>query len=238
MAAISQTTFSSAFSWMKMFNFRSKFHWSLFLRVWLTNIPSLVQIMAWCRPGDRPLSEPMMVSLLPHICVTRPQWVKPDQNNRHFQTMFCNVCFEMKFYLDQTWWGFTWSQFSINWLCFRHRLDSGQAISTTWNKNWHMRPYMPQGHNVFIIWQTLQWSAKVKDTTYRMATTIWWFMFMNYKMGRKVKFSPFKIYGALLEYHRRDCSKVIAFGFNSRSFLFQSFKSVILGIGYPNYSFS
>ena len=39
------------------------------------NIPSLVQIMAWRRPGDKPLSETMMVSLLTHICVTRPQWV-------------------------------------------------------------------------------------------------------------------------------------------------------------------
>ena len=34
--AISQTTFSSTFSWMKMFEFRLKFHWSLFLRVELT----------------------------------------------------------------------------------------------------------------------------------------------------------------------------------------------------------
>ena len=32
--------------------------------------------MAWRRPGDKPLSEPMMVSLLTHLCVTRPQWVK------------------------------------------------------------------------------------------------------------------------------------------------------------------
>ena len=42
----------------------------------INNIPSLVQIMAWRRPGDKPLSEPMMVSLLAHICVTRPQWAK------------------------------------------------------------------------------------------------------------------------------------------------------------------
>ena len=41
----------------------------------IDNIPSLVQIMAWPRPGDKPLSEPMMVSLPRHICVTRPQWV-------------------------------------------------------------------------------------------------------------------------------------------------------------------
>ena len=33
-------------------------------------IPALVQIMAWRRPGDKPLSEPMMVSLTTHICVT------------------------------------------------------------------------------------------------------------------------------------------------------------------------
>ena len=43
----------------------------------INNIPALVQIMAWCRPGDKPLSEPMMISLPTHICVTRPQWVKP-----------------------------------------------------------------------------------------------------------------------------------------------------------------
>ena len=42
----------------------------------INNIPALVQIMAWRRLGDKPLSEPMMVLLLTHICVTRPQWVK------------------------------------------------------------------------------------------------------------------------------------------------------------------
>ena len=42
----------------------------------INNIPALVLIMAWRRPGVKPLSEPMMVSLPTHICVTRPQWVK------------------------------------------------------------------------------------------------------------------------------------------------------------------
>ena len=36
MDAISQTIFSGAFSWMRKFEFRLKFHWSLFLRVQLT----------------------------------------------------------------------------------------------------------------------------------------------------------------------------------------------------------
>ena len=42
----------------------------------INKIPALVQIMAWRRSGDKPLSEPMMVSSLTHICITRPQWVK------------------------------------------------------------------------------------------------------------------------------------------------------------------
>ena len=42
----------------------------------IKNIPALVQILAWRRPGNKPLFEPMMVSSLTHICLTRPQWVK------------------------------------------------------------------------------------------------------------------------------------------------------------------
>ena len=44
-------------------------------RVRINNISALVQIMAWRRQGDKPLSEPMMVSSLTHICVIRPQWI-------------------------------------------------------------------------------------------------------------------------------------------------------------------
>ena len=74
MPAIFQTTLSGAFSWMKMYEFPLKIHWSLFLRVhW--NILALAQIMAWHRPGDKPLSAPMLFSLLTYICVARPQWI-------------------------------------------------------------------------------------------------------------------------------------------------------------------
>ena len=41
----------------------------------MNNDPALFQIMAWRRPGDKPLSETMMFSSLTHICVIRPQWV-------------------------------------------------------------------------------------------------------------------------------------------------------------------
>ena len=53
----------------------------------IKNIPALVYVMPWCRPGDKPLSEPMMINLLTHICVTRPQWVntlRQRQNGCHF----------------------------------------------------------------------------------------------------------------------------------------------------------
>ena len=71
-AAICQTTFSNASYWMEMYIFRFKF----FPSGPIDNIPVLAKIMTWRRPGDMPLSEPMMANLLTHICVTWPQWVK------------------------------------------------------------------------------------------------------------------------------------------------------------------
>ena len=47
----------------------------------INNIPALDQIMAWRRPGDKPLYEPMIVSFLTHICATRPQWVNISDNH-------------------------------------------------------------------------------------------------------------------------------------------------------------
>ena len=44
----------------------------------ISNIQALVQIMAWCWPRNKPLSEPMMVSLMMHICITQPQIVEKN----------------------------------------------------------------------------------------------------------------------------------------------------------------
>ena len=62
----------------RIYKFRIRLHWNLFPRVTLTIFQYwlMVQIMAWRRSGDKPLSEPMMVILPTHICVTRPQWVR------------------------------------------------------------------------------------------------------------------------------------------------------------------
>ena len=68
-------------------------------KVRINNIPALVQIMAWRRPGDKPLSEPMTVCLLTHIyiyiyiyiCVTRPQWVNSHEDEAVCTTTFPNA---------------------------------------------------------------------------------------------------------------------------------------------------
>ena len=41
----------------------------------INNIAALVEMMAWHRPGDKPLSEPVIIILLTHICVYRSQSV-------------------------------------------------------------------------------------------------------------------------------------------------------------------
>ena len=45
----------------------------------IDNIPALVQLMAWRRPGAKPLSEATMVNLPTHICVSRPRWVNTSR---------------------------------------------------------------------------------------------------------------------------------------------------------------
>ena len=81
----------------------------------IDNIPALFQIMAWRRPGDKPLSEPMMVNLPTHICVTRPQWVKlvlgyGSYVYIHTQT-YTYVCYDVRKWFcthANTHWSWRW----------------------------------------------------------------------------------------------------------------------------------
>ena len=75
-AGISQTTISNTFSWMKMCDIRLRFPCSLLLIFELTVIPALVQTIAWCRPGTKPLYESMMINLLTLKCFTWTQSMK------------------------------------------------------------------------------------------------------------------------------------------------------------------
>ena len=66
----------------------------------INNIPALVEIMAWRWCGDEPLSEPMMVCLLTHICITRPQWV----NLRKLKLKFILGPVKAKIFLSNWYW--------------------------------------------------------------------------------------------------------------------------------------
>ena len=59
----------------------------------INNIPALVQIMAWRRPGDKPLSRPMIVKLPTHICVTRPQWVNTTMKHMPAKSTVSHLAF-------------------------------------------------------------------------------------------------------------------------------------------------
>ena len=47
----------------------------------IDNKSALVQVMAWCPTGDKPLPEPLLTSSLMHICCTRGRWVKTSMRN-------------------------------------------------------------------------------------------------------------------------------------------------------------
>ena len=68
MTAISQTTSSNAFLWMKSLHIWFNLHRSLLLSVQFTIIQ---QWFRKCRTGGRPLPEPWLLSSPTHICVIR-----------------------------------------------------------------------------------------------------------------------------------------------------------------------
>ena len=68
----------------------------------INNIPVLVWIMVWCCPGNKPLSEPTMVSLRTHICITHPQSV--NYEGTVCQMLLCRTISSW----DRTWPGELW----------------------------------------------------------------------------------------------------------------------------------
>ena len=78
----------------------------------INNIPALVQIMAWHRPGNKTLSEPIMFSLLTPICVTPPQWVNclhAEIGSRKYKYVFA-------VYIIHPYWNGTGSWNTYLWI--------------------------------------------------------------------------------------------------------------------------
>ena len=72
----------------------------------INHIPALVQIKAWYQTGDKSLSEPMIVSLLMHICVTGPQWVNEIKHNKIMYILYgiCCVYNPLRVTDPAQWW--------------------------------------------------------------------------------------------------------------------------------------
>ena len=62
----------------------------------IDDVPALFQTMSW--PGDKPLSKPMIVSLVTYICATQPNeltslfvLVGSDKGVVKYRSIYCNV---------------------------------------------------------------------------------------------------------------------------------------------------
>ena len=70
----------------------------------LTIFKHWCRLMVGRRQGDKPLSDPMVVNLLTHICVSRPQWVKcywhlhNISSNSVFQANFPRMVFYILYF--------------------------------------------------------------------------------------------------------------------------------------------
>ena len=119
--------------------------------------------MPWHRPGDKSVSEPLMVSLLKHICVTQPQWVKATIIKSHLvnsitvtnvklcvQTQLSSgiISESVKLYVQtchvlivsiMCWYQQVMSDYFHIWhaLCYTNK--SGLSDSSYDNRGWHHR---------------------------------------------------------------------------------------------------
>ena len=88
--------------------------------------PALVQIMASRRLGAKPYSEPMLVTLLKHIYVTRPHWVKQCTHR----------CLSVRLQ-HLTHWGY----------CSLHRNNRGAAVKRHFGRQ-HSLPWVSTSKHV------------------------------------------------------------------------------------------
>ena len=92
MATIFQTTFSNAFSWIKIVAFWWKFHWNLFPRVQLTTFQHWFRKWLGAGQATSHYLNQWWLILTMYRCVTLPKWVNrgvawtkwPPSHGKHF----------------------------------------------------------------------------------------------------------------------------------------------------------
>ena len=142
----------------------------------INDIPALVQIMVWRCPSDKPLSEPMMVSLLTQIGIPRLQWANCHWNEYVFifdlGNSWCYYCvfFEIVQFVSVFTLATGWIKHAIL-LAFPaltvmkmchlrvcYTLSTGGIQNLTWFKySVCIRPYSPLGC-LFIPMVCLVWN--------------------------------------------------------------------------------
>ena len=119
----------------------------------INNIPALVQKMAWRRPGGKPLSEPILVSLLMHICVTWPQGVKGG-------TVFLP---------NPAWWvPVVWTCVAVVWVLLSATTSWRLLCRSPW------RPPSQHSSTSGLVWRPHWWPENEKVTMTGMV--VMWMM--------------------------------------------------------------
>ena len=142
----------------------------------INNIPALVQIMAWRRPGDKPLSEPMMVSSPTHICVTRPQWVKFSDASRVEDTRKHS---NIQILWSMFSFAYQMANYSGHSLCFINGYEAGVVYNAGFDNS---SPLC-----VFFNSSPLDKMAAISQTTFSMHWQEWK---VSYLIQISLKFVP------------------------------------------------
>ena len=135
--AISQTTFSNGFSWKINAWISLKISLKFVPGVRINNIPVLIQIMARCRPGDKPLSELIMVTQITSFM--GPTWGPPGSCQPQMGPMLAPRTLLSGYLIDAH--NAVYASFCLNWLITLGRSlsnglfigirDPGEVLSST-----------------------------------------------------------------------------------------------------------
>ena len=144
--SFSQTTFSNAFSWMQIFEFRLKLHWSVFLwdqltifqhlfRWWLGTVAAISHYLNQWWPDS-----------LKHICGTRGGWVNTHSKRPRIMSDMDNKSAQLH-HIRTTIWILGWK---LDESTARRQLKSPQSLSgrsihltlvTKWSWSWSWMTY-------------------------------------------------------------------------------------------------
>ena len=131
------------------------------------NIPSLVQIMAWRRPGDKPLAEPIVVWLPTHMCVNRSQWVNNPLLEQSIQYRIVGIslltgCFEIPFFWKQLY------KYAIIRATEVGIAHVGRVSANSWNKQYFMTCTLDRNFVVLQIY--LDWVKPFRQEMFYRGT--------------------------------------------------------------------